>query len=94
MELLQTVLITVVTLGILAVCLGLAWLVSLGAGLPLPTSFLALAPGGMAEMAVMAKAFGLAAPLVTAFHITRIVCTILLTGTLARWMLRVGWVRH
>ena len=66
---------------------------SLGAGLPLPTAFLALAPGGMAEMAVMAKAFGLAAPLVTAFHITRIVCTILLTGLLARWMLRVGWVR-
>jgi uncharacterized protein len=82
-----------VTLGILMLCLGLAWLVSLGAGLPLPTAFLAFAPGGMAEMAVMAKAFGLAAPLVTAFHITRIVCTILLTGLLARWMLRVGWVR-
>jgi membrane AbrB-like protein len=82
-----------VTLGILVLCLGLAWLVSLGAGLPLPTAFLAFAPGGMAEMAVMAKAFGLAAPLVTAFHVTRIVCTILLTGPLAGWMLRVGWVR-
>lgn len=83
-----------VTLGILAVCLGLAWLVSVAAGMPLPTAFLAFAPGGMAEMAVMAKAFGLAAPLVTAFHITRIVSTILLTGALARWMLRVGWVHR
>ena len=81
-----------VTIGILVVCLGLGWLVSAGAGLPLPTAFLALAPGGMAEMAVMAKAFGLAAPLVTAFHITRIVCTIMLTRALARWMLRRGWV--
>jgi membrane AbrB-like protein len=82
-----------VTLAILTVCLGLAWLVSLSADMPLATAFLAFAPGGMAEMAVMAKAFGLAAPMVTAFHIARIVCTILITRSMARWMLRVGWVR-
>ena len=83
----------VVTLAILTACLGLAWLVSLSAGMPLASAFLAFAPGGMAEMAVMAKAFGLAAPMVTAFHIARIVCTILITRSMARWMLRVGWVR-
>ena len=82
-----------VTLGILAACMVMGWLISLGAGLPLTTTFIALAPGGMAEMGVIAKAFGLGAPLVTAFHIVRIVSTIFLTQTLARWMLSSGWVR-
>jgi membrane AbrB-like protein len=82
-----------VTVGILAICLGMGALISRGADLPLMTAFLALAPGGMAEMGVIAKAFSLGAPVVAAFHIVRVVCTIFLTGTLARWMLRTGWVK-
>lgn len=82
-----------ITVGILAVCLGMGALISRGAGLPLMTAFLALAPGGMAEMGVIAKAFSLGAPVVAAFHIARVVCTIFLTGALARWMLRTGWVK-
>jgi uncharacterized membrane protein AbrB (regulator of aidB expression) len=68
-------------------------LISRGAELPLMTAFLALAPGGMAEMGVIAKAFSLGAPVVASFHIVRVICTIFLTGTLARWMLRTGWVK-
>jgi len=33
----------------------------------------------MAEMGVIAKAFGLGAPLATAFHIVRVISTIFLT---------------
>ena len=82
-----------VTIGILAVCLAMGAFISWGADLPVMTAFLALAPGGMAEMGVIAKAFGLGAPVVAAFHIVRVVCTIFLAGALARWMLRSGWVR-
>jgi uncharacterized membrane protein AbrB (regulator of aidB expression) len=52
-----------------------------------------MAPGGMAEMGVIAKAFGLGAPVVTAFHLMRIVLTIFLTRWLAQGMLRSGWVQ-
>jgi membrane AbrB-like protein len=82
-----------VTVGILVVCLAMGAFISWGAGLPVMTAFLALAPGGMAEMGVIAKAFGLGAPVVAAFHIVRVICTIFLTGALARWMLRSAWVR-
>ena len=82
-----------VTVGILLACLAMGAVISWGAKLPLMTAFIALAPGGMAEMGVIAKAFGLGAPLVAAFHIVRVVCTIFLTGALARWMLKSGWVR-
>lgn len=83
-----------VTLGILSVCLMLAAVISNGASLPLMTSFIALVPGGIAEMGVIAKAFGLGAPIVTAFHVTRIIATIFMTQSLSRWMLSSGWVRH
>lgn len=83
-----------VTLGILALCFSLAALIAHHTGLPQLTAFLSLAPGGMGEMGVLAKSFGLAAPVVTAFHLTRILCTIFLTRPLAHWMLASGWVRH
>ena len=82
-----------VTLGILAACLATAWLISWASGLPVMTTFIAMAPGGMAEMGVIAKAFGLGAPVVTAFHLLRIVLTIFFTRWLAQWMLSSGWVK-
>ena len=82
-----------VTLGILAVCMAVAGALAWLSGMPLMAAFIAMAPGGMAEMGVIAKAFGLAAPTVTAFHLARIVLTVLLTQRLARWMLDSGWVR-
>ena len=86
--------VALVTLGILAVCMGMAWLISKGAHLSVMTAFLSMAPGGMTEMAVISKAFGLGAPVVTAFHMLRILTTIFLTQPMARTMLKRGWVRQ
>lgn len=55
--------------------LALAWL----SGLPVATLVLATAPGGIAEMCIMAKVLQLGVPLVTAAHVTRVI--VLLTTT-------------
>jgi membrane AbrB-like protein len=82
-----------VTLSMLLICFGVASLVASRAGIPLLTAFLSVAPGGIAEMAIIAKTFGIGAPLVTAFHFCRIMSTIFLTKRVATTLLRSGWVR-
>jgi uncharacterized protein len=57
-------------------------------GLHSATLVLATAPGGVAEMAVTAKVLELGVPLVTSFHVTRIVLLLLCTGPLFRWLAR------
>jgi membrane AbrB-like protein len=52
------------------------------------TLVLATAPGGVAEMAVTAKVLELGVPLVTSFHVTRIVLLLLCTGPLYGWLAR------
>lgn len=52
-----------------AVALGLAW----AFGLPLATMLIATAPGGMAEMTIVAQALQVGVPLVVAFHLFRVV---------------------
>jgi membrane AbrB-like protein len=84
---------TVVTLSMLFICLTLSWGLAEITGINLLTSFLSVAPGGMAEMAIIAKAFGIGAPIVTAFHFFRIVSTIFLIKWVARVLLRSGWVK-
>ena len=54
---------------------GLAW----SAGLNPATLVLGTAPGGIAEMCVTAKVLQLGVPLVTAFHVTRLVVLLLAT---------------
>jgi len=54
---------------------GLAW----ASGLPVPTLVLGTAPGGIAEMCITAKVLQLGVPLVTAFHVTRLVVLLLVT---------------
>ena len=54
---------------------GLAW----ASGLPPVTLVLGLAPGGIAEMCITAKVLQLGVPLVTAFHVTRLVVLLLAT---------------
>lgn len=54
---------------------GMAW----AAGQPAATLLLGTAPGGMAEMCVTAKVLQLGVPLVTAFHVTRVVVLLLAT---------------
>ena len=47
---------------------------------PVATLLLGMAPGGVAEMAITAKVLQLGVPLVTSFHVTRLVAILLLTG--------------
>lgn len=46
------------------------------------TMVLGMAPGGIAEMAITAKVLQLGVPLVTAFHVTRLVVVLMFTGPL------------
>jgi len=59
------------TLGLLGV------LYAVMLALPLPTMVLALAPAGIAEMALTGKVLGLDAALITVFHMGRILVVLL-----------------
>jgi membrane AbrB-like protein len=52
------------------------------AGEPVAAVVLGMAPGGIAEMTVTAKVLQLGVPLVTTFHVARVVALLLLTGPL------------
>jgi membrane AbrB-like protein len=67
-----------VLLGVVGLALG--WL----AGLPPVAVMLGMAPGGMPEMALTAKALDLAVPLVLGFHLVRVVLCSLLVGPIWR----------
>lgn len=72
----------------------LAWGLSWLSGLRVATLLLAVAPGGVAEMALTAKVLQLGVPVVTAFQVMRVVVLLLSVGTtyrvLGRWF---GWPR-
>lgn len=82
-----------VTLCMLLICVSLSWGLSVAGHISMLTGFLALAPGGTAEMALLAKTYGIGAPVVTAFHFFRVIVTILSIGWLVRFLVRVGWVK-
>jgi membrane AbrB-like protein len=50
------------------------------------TLILATAPGGIAEMAVTAKVLELGVPMVTSFHVTRLILLLTFTGPLFAWL--------
>jgi membrane AbrB-like protein len=50
------------------------------------TAVLATAPGGIAEMAITAKVLDLGVPLVTAFHVTRVVILLTCTAPVFVWL--------
>ena len=56
------------------------------------TLILATAPGGIAEMSITAKVLELGVPVVTAFHVTRVV--VLLTCTAPVFTQLRRWRRH
>jgi membrane AbrB-like protein len=58
--------------------LGLAWL----SDRPAATLVLGMAPGGIAEMSITAKVLQLGVPIVTAFHVSRVVVLLLATAPL------------
>jgi len=61
---------------------------ALASGAPVPAVVLGMAPGGIAEMTVTAKVLQLGVPLVTTFHVARVVVLLLLTGPLFAWLRR------
>jgi len=52
--------------------------------IPFPTLVLGTSPGGIAEMAITAKVLMLGAPVVTSFHVVRMVFVLLVTAPLYR----------
>lgn len=85
---------TAITVAMLGICVIAAAALHAVAGVSLLTAFLSLAPGGTAEMAIIAKTYGIGAPAVTAFHFFRVVATIVLTGWLAQKLANSGWLRR
>ncbi|MBV1797682.1 AbrB family transcriptional regulator [Siccirubricoccus sp. G192] len=87
----RLVLASTISAAVLSVLLSLiAVPVALATGLPVAALILGLAPGGMPEMALTAKALELAVPLVLGFHLTRTVLCNLLVGPIHRLGLRFG----
>jgi uncharacterized protein len=66
--------------------LALAGLTGIHAG----TALLATSPGGIAEMALTARVLQLGVPVVTAFHVARMVVVVLAIGPLYRWFDRLS----
>ncbi len=72
------------TLGMIALSAGYAWVVAQLTGLHPATVMIGTSPGGLAEMCLTAKALQLGVPVVTAFHVTRMVAVVVLAGPLFR----------
>ncbi len=73
------------TVAMIVASAALAWGLAYGVGLHPATVMLGTAPGGIAEMCITAKVLQLGVPVVTAFHVTRYVVVLTLTGPLFRW---------
>jgi membrane AbrB-like protein len=58
------------------------------AGIHPGTMVLATSPGGIAEMALTARVLQLGVPVVTAFHVARMVAVVLVIGPWYRWSVR------
>jgi uncharacterized protein len=80
------------TLGMLILSLGFAFVIEWALDIRLISAIVATSPGGIAEMAITAKVLGLGAPIVTAFHLTRMVAVIVLIKAVGDWMVRVRWI--
>ncbi len=74
--------VTASVLAAIALSAGAALLLAMLTGLHPATVVLGMAPGGIAEMCITAKVLQLGVPLVTAFHVTRVVALLLLTAPL------------
>jgi membrane AbrB-like protein len=68
------------TLAALVLAAGFALALAHFAGLHWATAVLATSPGGIAEMALTARVLNLGVPVVTAFHVTRMVVVVLAIG--------------
>lgn len=76
------------TVSALAMAFGLGALLSYWSAAPIPTLILGTTPGGIAEMAITAKVLQLGVPVVTAFHVTRMVFVVIVTGPIYAFLAR------
>lgn len=79
---------------LLAIAASAAFAAALAAvsGIPWATLTLATSPGGIAEMALTAKVLELGVPMVTLFHLVRVIMLVLFGGLLYRVLAtRFGW---
>ena len=74
--------VAVSVLAAIALSAGAAILLAMLTGLFPATVVLGMAPGGIAEMCITAKVLQLGVPLVTAFHVSRVVVLLLVTAPL------------
>ena len=58
---------------IILASIGVAVLIGLATDIPFSTLIIATAPGGLAEMTIVAQALQVGVPLVIAFHVARII---------------------
>ena len=72
---------------------GLALVLAAVSGLPIGAAILGMAPGGMPEMTITAKALDLGVPLVLGFHLVRTLVCNLCVGPAWRVMERLGLAR-
>jgi membrane AbrB-like protein len=77
--------VAVGTVGMVLLCAGFAFLLAWATGLNAGTLILGTSPGGIAEMAITAKALQLGVPVVTAFQVCRLVAVLVLVEPLYRW---------
>lgn len=72
----------------MALSVAFGFLLVRATGLHWSTLVLSMAPGGIAEMALTAKVLQIGVPIVTTFHVTRMVMLVLLTAPIYRWVRR------
>ena len=78
----------VTSLGAIAVSAGFGLALAWAAGLYPATVILGTTPGGIAEMCITAKVLQLGVPVVTGFHVARVVVLLLGTGPFFAWSRR------
>lgn len=78
--------IALLSLCLIALCAGFAWLLLQFTDLDYTSLLLATAPGGIVEMSITAKIFALSVPVVTSFQATRLIAVLLLAEPLHRWL--------
>jgi membrane AbrB-like protein len=78
--------VAVSVLLLMGVMAAFGYVLSLLSGIPAPTAVLATAPGGIAEMSLTAQVLHFGVPVVTVFHVTRVLVMVLSVGPLYRLM--------
>jgi uncharacterized protein len=76
--------VAVSSLVLLLLLAGFGWAVGWATGIHPATAILATAPGGIAEMGITARNLQLGVPMVTAFHVSRVVVLVMTASTMYR----------